>query len=400
MGLAMSAGQHSDAASADSVSADLVGILDTVDLPIVAVGRDFTVARFNQGAAGVLGLTPSDIGRSPRDIQVLTDVIDLEELCAQVIADGAPFRREVRAGNRSFLLRIAPYTRSDRQIEGTVLTLTNVTAFRASMEQAIYEREYTKAILNTVIGPLVVLDADLRVQTANRAFYAMFQVSREETQGVPLYDLGNHDWDTPRLWTLLKETISDNSEFQSLEVEHDFPAIGRRTVLLDARRLSREGNPGHMILLAFQDITERKEAEVARVRLAAIVESSDDAIISKDLNGVITSWNHGAEQLFGYRDSEIIGKPITLLIPPDRHDEEAVILARIRRGERIEHYETVRRRKDGNLLDISLSVSPIKDAEGRIIGASKIARDITRRKQIEAALHEAKETLAKSQRRA
>jgi PAS domain S-box-containing protein len=388
--------EHGDVANADSLSADLVGILDTVDLPIVAVGRDFTVARFNQGAAAVLGLTLSDIGRSPRDIQVLTDVIDLEQLCAQVIADGAPFRREVRAGNRWFLLRIAPYTRSDRQIGGTVLTFTNVTAFRASMEQAIYEREYTKAILNTVIGPLVVLDADLRVQTANQAFYAMFQVSREGTQGVPLYDLGNHDWDTPRLWTLLKETISDNSGFQTLEVEHDFPAIGRRTVLLDARRLSREGNAGHMILLAFQDITERKEAEVAKVRLAAIVESSDDAIISKDLNGVITSWNHGAEQLFGYRDSEIIGKPITLLIPPDRLDEEAMILARIGRGERIEHYETVRRRKDGSLLDISLSVSPIKDAEGRIIGASKIARDITRRKEMEAALQEAKETLAKS----
>jgi len=313
-------------------------------------------------------------------------VIDLEEVCAQVIADGAPFRREVRDGDRWFLLRIAPYTRSDRRIGGTVLTLTNVTAFRASMEQAIYEREYTKAILNTVIGPLVVLDTDLRVQTANRAFYAMFQVSREETQGVPLYDLGNHDWNTPRLWTLLKETVSNNSEFQALEVEHDFPAIGRRTVLLDARRLSREGNPGHMILLAFQDITERKEAEAAKVTLAAIVESSDDAIISKDLNGIIASWNRGAEQLFGYRDSEIIGKPITLLIPPDRHDEEAVILARMRRGQRMEHYETIRRCKDGRLRDISLTVSPIKDAEGRIIGASKIARDITERKQAEEAM--------------
>ena len=389
-------GAHGDAASADSVSADLAGILDTVDLPIVAVGRDFTVARFNRVAAAVLGLTSSNVGRSPRDIQVLITVVDLEELCVRVMANREPFRREVRDGDRWFLLRIAPYTRSDRQIGGTVLTFTNVTAFHASMEQAIYEREYTKAILNTVIGPLVVLDADLRVQTANRAFYAMFQVSRDETQGVPLYDLGNHHWDTPRLWTLLKETISDDSEFQTLEVEHDFPALGRRTVLLDARRLYREGNPGHMILLAFQDITERKEAEVAKVRLAAIVESSDDAIISKDLNGVISSWNHGAEQLFGYRGSEIIGKPITLLIPPDRQDEEAVILARIRRGERIEHYETVRQCKDGRLVDISLTVSPIRDSEGRIIGASKIARDITRRKQIETALHEAKETLAKS----
>lgn len=253
-------GAHSDAASADSVSADLVGILDAVDLPIVVVRRDFTVVRFNRAARAVLCLTPSDIGRSPRDIQVLANVTNLEELCAQVIADAAPFRREFRDGDKWFLLLIAPYTRSDRQIGGTVLTFTNVTAFRASMEQAIYERDYTKAILN-VIGPLVVLDADLRVQTANRAFYAMFQISREETQGIPLYHLGNHDWDTPQLWALLKKTISDNSEFKTLEVEHDFPAIGRRTVLLDACRLSRGSNPGHMILLAFQDITERKQAE-------------------------------------------------------------------------------------------------------------------------------------------
>jgi PAS domain S-box-containing protein len=388
-------GAHGEIVSADSVSADLIGIFDTVDLPIVAVGRDFTVDRFNRGAAAVLGLTPSAIGRSPRDIRVLTNVIDLEELCAQVIANGAPFRREVRDGDRWFLLRIAPYTRSDGQIGGTVLTFTNVTAFRASMEQAIYEREYTKAILNTVIGPLVVLDGDLRVQTANRAFYAMFHVSREETQGVPLYDLGNQKWDTPWLWTLLKETIADNSQFQTLEVEHDFPAIGRRTVLLDARRLSREGNAGHMILLAFEDITERKQAERAKQRLAAIIESSEDAIISKDLNGIITGWNHGAEQIFGYRDTEIIGKPITVLIPTDRHDEELTIIARIRRGERIEHYETVRRCKDGRLVDISLTISPIKDAEGKIIGASKIARDITRRKQMEAALEEAKDAFAK-----
>ncbi len=166
-------------------------------------------------------------------------------------------------GATGFLLRIAPYPKSDHQIGGTVLTLANVTAFRASIEQAIYEREYTKAILNTVSEPLVVLDADLRVQTANRAFYAMFRVSREETQGVPLSDLRNHEWDTPGLWTLLKETLSDNNDLQPLEVEHNFPAIGRRTLLLDARRLSREGDPGHMILPAFQDISERKQAEEA-----------------------------------------------------------------------------------------------------------------------------------------
>jgi PAS domain S-box-containing protein len=132
------------------------------------------------------------------------------------------------------------------------------------------------------------------------------------------------------------------------------------------------------------DLTEAKRAEHAGQRLAAIVESSDDAIVSKDLNGVISSWNSAAERLFGYKADEVIGKSVTILIPPESHDEEPSILDRIRRGERIDHYETVRRRKDGRLLDISLTVSPIRNASGRIVGASKIARDITERKESEA----------------
>ena len=106
---------------------------------------------------------------------------------------------------------------------------------------------------------------------------------------------------------------------------------------------------------------------------AAIVESSDDAILSKDLNGVITSWNSGAQRLFGYTAEEAVGRSVTIIIPTDRHDEEPMILERVRRGERIDHYETVRQRKDGSLIDISLTVSPIKDEKGEIVGASKIA---------------------------
>jgi PAS domain S-box-containing protein len=129
------------------------------------------------------------------------------------------------------------------------------------------------------------------------------------------------------------------------------------------------------------DVTDRKRANEAAQRLAAIVESSDDAIVSKTLDGVIATWNRGAERLFGYTADETIGKSITILFPPDRHDEEPEILARIQRGERVDHYETVRRRKDGSLIDISLTVSPIKGTDGRIVGASKIARDISERKQ-------------------
>ena len=142
------------------------------------------------------------------------------------------------------------------------------------------------------------------------------------------------------------------------------------------------------VLEANRDITERRQIEAAlreneeRLRwLASIVDSSDDAIVSKNLDGVVTSWNRGAERVFGYAAEEVIGQPITIVIPKDRQDEERTILTRIRRGERIDHFETVRQRKDGSLIVVSLTVSPVKSANGKIVGASKIARDISAQKR-------------------
>jgi PAS domain S-box-containing protein len=159
---------------------------------------------------------------------------------------------------------------------------------------------------------------------------------------------------------------------------------GAVNMLADASEHKRVGrpaaNPGEHAV----DITELNRADHSAQLLAAIVETSSDAIVSKDLNGIITSWNHGAERVFGYTAEEMIGAPITVLIPHERHDEELGILDRIRRGERIDHYETIRRRKDGSLVDISLAISPVKDTAGKVIGASKIARDITERKQLQA----------------
>ena len=140
---------------------------------------------------------------------------------------------------------------------------------------------------------------------------------------------------------------------------------------------------------------ERTRAEVTRQRLAAIVDSSDDVIVSKTLDGIITSWNHSAERLFGWTAAEAIGKHITLIIPDDRLSEEDEVLRRLRRGDRVDHFETVRRRKDGSLLDISITVSPVRDGSGRIVGASKIARDITERRRVE---QERDELLAREQR--
>jgi PAS domain S-box-containing protein len=148
------------------------------------------------------------------------------------------------------------------------------------------------------------------------------------------------------------------------------------------------------ILETNNDITDRKQAKEAQLRLGAIVSSSDDAIISKTLEGIITSWNAGAQRIFGYGAEEAVGRPITILIPPDRQDEESQIIETLRRGESVHHFETVRLRKDGRQIDVSLTISPIKDANGQIIGVSKIARDITERKRAAEALRQAEADLA------
>jgi len=168
------------------------------------------------------------------------------------------------------------------------------------------------------------------------------------------------------------------------EVHIERPDGSRGIALVDIEAV--KDSSGNIVgaVNCFQDITVRKRAEEAALRLAAIIESSGDAIVGKDLDGIVTTWNGGAERIFGYLAEEIIGKPITILIPPDRQKEEEAIIERIRRGQRVEHYETIRQRKHGGLIDISLSVSPVRDAQGKVIGASKIARDITEHKRSQA----------------
>jgi PAS domain S-box-containing protein len=178
------------------------------------------------------------------------------------------------------------------------------------------------------------------------------------------------------------ETVSGIS-LSNIEIAHEFPEIGLRCMLLNGRKLSQEGDREELILLAIEDITDKRKAEQYRRWLASVVATSSDAIVSKDLNGIVTSWNKGAEKLFGYTAEEMVGRPIATLIPRDRLNEEPMILKRIARGEAIDEYETVRQRKDGSQVWVSLSVSPVTNGEGRIVGASKIARDITERRHAE-----------------
>jgi PAS domain S-box-containing protein len=167
------------------------------------------------------------------------------------------------------------------------------------------------------------------------------------------------------------------------------PPNGERRLLVPAPQILRDNRSKITgAINCLYDSADRKRTETAAMRLAAVVRSSHDAIVAKDLNGIITDWNKSAERIFGYKAKEIIGKSILTIIPKDRHKEETEILRKIRRGESIDHYQTLRRRKDGRLIDVSLTISPVKDPNGEIVGVSKIARDITKEKQTQRQLAE------------
>jgi PAS domain S-box-containing protein len=236
-------------------TADLIDILDAVDVPIVVLRRDFAIARFNKAAEDVLRLAPTDTGRLFRDVPVFAGLPRLEEQCSQVIASGVESRADLRDGDRSFAVRISPYANSDRQFTGTVLTFTNVTALRASIDQVIYERECTKGILNAVADPLVVLSRDQQIHSGNRAFYTMF------------FELAS-------LRTKLNDMLAGSRALQAVEVHQLFPGEGRRTLTLHARPLSLPGHPERRVLVTFQDTTAREQVEAAS-DLRAIAERKE-----------------------------------------------------------------------------------------------------------------------------
>jgi PAS domain S-box-containing protein/putative nucleotidyltransferase with HDIG domain len=227
----------------------------------------------------------------------------------------------------------------------------------------------------------------------NDHFYSIFHTTAEREGGYKMSSaqyaqrLVDPD-DAPVVGAAIERALASTDRHYSTQLEHRIlyrgGGIGYISVIIHIDR----DEQGRIIRYygVNQDITERKLAEETSTHLAAIVEASDDAIIGNTLNGIITSWNSGAERLYGYSQEEVIGQPVSLLFPPDRLDELPEILSRIRRGESVEHYGTMRLRKDGVRLDVSLTVSPIKDASGQIVGASSIGRDITSRKQAEQAL--------------
>jgi two-component system CheB/CheR fusion protein len=368
------------------LSNDILNLLNSTRIPVVMLDLRRHIRRMTPAATNLAKVVPADIGRPFADIKLNlqeSDMTsqDLESEITKVLDSLQPVEREVRDLDGGWHgLSILPYRTQDNKIDGVILALLDIDAVKRS-------QRYLETIIENIPTPLLVLDGELRVRLANQTFCSTFQVSRKETVGQLLYLLGNEQWRIPALTELLEKVLPESKLVKNFSVTHEFPRIGRKIMLVSGRRIEDvivDRPP--LILLTIEDITERKNAETALTRMGLIVESSDDAIIAKDLNGVIQTWNRGAERLFGYTADEAVGHSITMLMLPERVDEEQVILARIRSGEHIRHYEAVRRRKDGTLLDVSLTISPIVDEHGQIVGASKIARDISDRKLTETAL--------------
>jgi PAS domain S-box-containing protein len=233
------------------LNSDLLNFQASTKIAIVLLGRDLTVRRFSAEAEKRFSLLATDIDRPIRNIRHDLDVPDLEDLVSKVIRDVREQEREVRdRSGRWYSLRVRPYLTLDNKVDGAVLVLLDIDELKQALD-------YAEAIITTARQPLIVMDEKLRVRTANQSFYETFQVVPEQTENRFIYDLGNRQWDIPKLRIALEEILPQNNEFKNFEVEHRFESIGSKTMLLSARRL-QESSGEKLILLAIEDITERK----------------------------------------------------------------------------------------------------------------------------------------------
>ena len=381
-------------AELDQANSDLQNLLNSTEIATIFLDGELRIKTFTPAAGTVFRLIASDAGRPITDLAAqFADVDFVPDIRETLRTLKGRERQLAGTGGQHYQLRVLPYRSVKNVIDGVVLTFTDVTQAKQAAQLIEDAKFYAENIVETVRIPLLVLNAEARVKSANAAFYEMFHVGPRETLNAPLYELGDGQWDIPSLRRLLGELLPQKQKIEDFEVEHDFPAIGRKIMLLDARQILQQGDNQPLILMSIEDVTAIRRANLAQDHLAAIVTSSNDAIVSKTLDGIITTWNMGAERMFGFTSGEMVGQSIRRLIPQELQDEEDRILEKVSAGEHLQHYETVRLTKDGRHVPVSLTISPIRDAAGKIIGASKVARDITDQKRAEEKLRRVTEEL-------
>jgi len=247
-------------AELSSVNSDLLNLLDTVDLPVVMVSMDLRIRRFTPPAQKLLNLQPSDVGRRLGEIRTNLDLEDIEAVVRETIDGMCPQEREVRERDGAwYALRVRPYKTWDSKISGAVISLQDIDTLKRRLEQT---REYADRLIENSQGCILLLDDKLRITAANRAFYRTFGVLAHDTEGCRIYDLGNGQWNVEDLRNLLEGIVPRNAQVSDYEVRHNFPNLGARTMLLNARRV--ELQPGlPFILLAIEDVSERSREGAA-----------------------------------------------------------------------------------------------------------------------------------------
>jgi PAS domain S-box-containing protein len=381
---------------------ELADFIETAPVGLHWVGADGTILWANQAELDLLGYTREEyIGRHIADFHADEDVTNdiLARLTKNETLHDYEARLRCKDGSIRYVLISSNVRRENGEFIHTRCFTRDITESKRSEEALRDNEEQLRAVADTAPDAIFTINEKSTLLFVSQAAERIFGYTASELLGQPL--------------TMLMPEYLRNLHRAGIK---RYVETGLRHISWEAIELPGLRKDGREILLEIsfseftskgkrhftgiaRDITERKRAETKLSQMAAIVESSDDAIISKELDGVIVSWNPGAERLYGYTAAEAIGQPVTMLIPPDLTDEEPHIIERIKRGESVDHYDTVRLGKDGTRVDVSLTVSPVKNAAGRIVGASKIARDITKRKRAEEAqrfLAEASRELASS----
>jgi len=364
-----------------SANNDLSNVLNAVSIPIVMVGMDFRIRRYTPAAARLLNTVPSDLGRMITDVPYTTDVPSLKAMLSEALETlGIQKSKVQNREGRWFSVQVGPYRTTDDRIDGAVITFVDIDDLTRALERAEAARDLAEGIVETVQHPLLVLDRELRIQRATPAFYKEFQVTPAETQGQPIDRVGDGQWNIPELRRLLDQALSRDVPFRDLDVDYEFPRIGRRTMRLNARRITGRDHKPHTILLAIEDVTERKEA--AEIQYRRIFESARDGIVVIDgFSGDVIDVNPSFLELTRYTRAEIVGRALWEA-PPFRKAEEARRLVAESMEKGVIRLDSVSlQANDGRrpLVELIANRYRVKD---RVFIQANI-RDVTERRQAE-----------------